>query len=115
MQTWELVAAAMAPDAPPPRSEIRRPLYQARPGDLLETVQRVGEEVKSLMLVGHNPGIGRLALRLAGEGDEAQLAQIAKKFPTAALAVISFDDQSWAEAGFGAGRLVDFVTPKDLA
>ena len=114
LQTWELVAAAMAPEAPPPRCEIRRPLYQASPSDLLEAVQRVGDEVRSLMLIGHNPGIGRLALRLAGDGDQAQLARIAKKFPTGALAVISFGDGNWADLGFGAGRLVDYVTPKEL-
>jgi phosphohistidine phosphatase len=36
------------------------------------------------------------------------------KFPTAGLAVIGFDVESWSQVANGAGRLEAFVQPKDL-
>jgi phosphohistidine phosphatase len=45
------------------------------------------------MVVGHNPGLHELALRLAmgGPADPAKLAQLRGKFPTATVAVFSID------------------------
>ena len=36
------------------------------------------------------------------------------KYPTAALAVIRFDTDRWADVGDGEGSLETFVRPKDL-
>ena len=37
-----------------------------------------------------------------------------EKFPTCALAILDFDTGRWRDVAQGAGRLVDFVRPKDL-
>ena len=39
---------------------------------------------------------------------------MAKKYPTAGLAVIDFDIEDWAAVKPGRGRLDRFVTPKSL-
>ena len=57
------------------------------------------------MLVGHQPAIQDLALRLAVEGPE--LEALRGKFPTAALATLTFEGD-WSELGqqgSRAGRL----------
>lgn len=67
------------------------------------------------MVIGHNPGMAMLAMHLAGQGDPKMLKLMAKKFPTAALAVIQFPIERWSLLKAGQGALEAFVRPKDLA
>jgi phosphohistidine phosphatase len=87
-------------------------LYLAAPSRILEIVRRQPDDVRRVMLVGHNPGLQTFVTRLAGHGDKAQLRAIEVKFPTAALAVIALDVPAWREAAWTIGRLVDFRTPR---
>ena len=66
------------------------------------------------MLIGHNPGIADLALRLAGHGDRYALARMRAKYPTCALAVLDLPGENWRTLAAGAARLDRFVTPKGL-
>jgi phosphohistidine phosphatase len=77
-------------------------------------LSRAPAEVERLMLIGHNPGLGSLATSLCGTGSRKDLASMSTKFPTAGLAVISFDVEHWADITPGSGRLEAFVRPKDL-
>ncbi|MDF5754877.1 histidine phosphatase family protein [Spongiactinospora sp. TRM90649] len=66
-RTAELALAALAPDAP---VEFERDIYQAYASELLELVRRTGPEVRTLLLVGHNPGVHELVMDLIGhDGD----------------------------------------------
>jgi phosphohistidine phosphatase len=111
MRTWELASAELdqAPDV-----IHRRELYMAPPARLLETIRHQGGTADRLMLVGHNPGMHALAVRLVGEGDAKLRAQLAEKFPTAALARIDFAARSWEEVAPRSGRLLAFWRPRDL-
>ena len=67
------------------------------------------------MLVGHNDGLPQLALRLTGEADGDARERLAAKFPTAALAVLTFANvASWRDLPEGGGRLTAVVAPKQL-
>jgi phosphohistidine phosphatase len=90
---------------------VERELYGATEGELLERLRRVPETVRCVMMIGHNPGIERLALRLAGGG--AELAKVERKYPTGALAALVFEG-GWGELRPQAAELVEFVRPKDL-
>ena len=46
------------------------------------------------MLIGHNPGLGELALALVSEG--AALACLREKYPTGALATIDLPAEHWS-------------------
>jgi phosphohistidine phosphatase len=81
---------------------------------MLRRVQAVGREPDCVMLVGHNPGIADLASWLCSHGKADQRARLARKFPTGAIAVIEFDVEDWGDVEADAGRLVDFVTPKQI-
>jgi len=85
---------------------------------LLAAVRAAPMTVASLMLVGHNPGMEELAALLAREPvrrkERARHEALEEKFPTSALAILDFDVGRWRDVEKGAGKLVDFVRPKDL-
>ncbi len=111
--TLDLVFPFLKPE---PEERIVRALYLAEPGTLLEEIRRAPPV--SLMLVGHNPGIGDLAASLCAlpeDVDEGKRQERMKdKYATGGFAVFDFDITSWAEARNGTARLVDYVRPKDL-
>jgi phosphohistidine phosphatase len=90
---------------------IERGLYTASAGQLLERLQRIPDAVESTMLIGHNPAIQRLAVSLAGGG--TQLVRVQRKFPTSALATLSFAGD-WLGLRPGSAVLAAFVRPKQL-
>jgi phosphohistidine phosphatase len=91
--------------------QIEPELYAASAAALLEVLHEVPDEVESVMLIGHNPGIQDLALSLAGAGPES--TRVRSKFPTAALATLELD-VSWRELAPGSAELVSFVKPREL-
>jgi phosphohistidine phosphatase len=96
---------------------IERALFHADADRLLERLRRVPAETPSVMVIGHNPTLQMLVLRLTGaHGDarlEGDLAEVARKFPTAALATLSFES-GWSDLGPGGARLTALVRPRDL-
>ena len=110
-ETWQLMAPVLGRSI---ECRTLRAIYLGAPSRLLEALRRATDEVETLMLIGHNPGLGRLAVSLCGAGPKKALARMQAKFPTAALAVIGFDVDHWREIAPGTGRLEAFVRPKDL-
>jgi phosphohistidine phosphatase len=110
-ETWQLMAPVLGEHV---TCKTLRSLYDAAPSRLLEALRRVGGEVRTLMLIGHNPGLGALAVSLAGAGPGKALERLRTKFPTAAVAVLAFETENWAELAAGGGRLNELVRPKDL-
>ncbi len=90
-------------------------IYDASAADLLDILQHRGGGARTVLLIGHNPGLQTLVLQLAGSGDAAHLAFISEKFPTAALAILTFDSDYWRDISPGSGRLETFTAPKLLA
>jgi phosphohistidine phosphatase len=100
---------------PAPVIHIEPEIYDFGDGAvLLNFLRHKAGTARSVLLVGHNPSIANLAGKLVGHGDATLRANLAEKFPTAALAVINFDLMSWAELEKGTGSLVRFVRPKDI-
>jgi phosphohistidine phosphatase len=108
-QTLKRLAPGLGKDAD---VQIEPELYAAPARDLLEVLHEVPDEVESVMLIGHNPGIQDLALSLASAGSE--VPRLRSKFPTAALATLEFDG-SWRELAPGSAALVSFLKPKELS
>ena len=84
--TWDLVAAELN-GLPPRRIDDR--LYTASDQELLVVVRELPDDLETVVLVGHNPGIEDLASLLAGE---------LVPMPTSALAVITWPGM-WSTAG----------------
>lgn len=88
-------------------------VYLASASALLDLVRETGADVDRLLLVGHNPGVEELALELAADdADNPMLREVEIKYPTATLAEIVLDVDSWSDAA--SGRIVRFVRPRDL-
>jgi len=90
---------------------IEDELYKASAAGLLERLRRIPGDVSPVMLIGHNPAMERLALDLAARGPN--LASLARKYPTGALAVLEFEG-TWSGLDADGARLVAFVRPRDL-
>lgn len=109
--TWELVAAELP--SPPPVSYEER-LYNARPDAILDVLRDLGKDVRSALVVGHNPGLQELATLLIASGDLDHRERLREKFPTAGLVVIDFAVDSWSRLHPHSGRLERFVVPRML-
>jgi phosphohistidine phosphatase len=94
--------------------EYDRKLYLASPEAMLQRLRQVDEKVGSVLMVGHNPGMARLAAVLAPRGDRHALARMREKYPTSGLAVIHLHIDRWEQAEPGAGTLTDFMVPAEL-
>ncbi len=96
----------------PVQMDFRSELYLADPKTIAELVRGAPDEVSTLLVIGHNPGMQLAALKLSSGDPAGRRDEIEDKFPTAALAVIEFDVHSWSKAK--AGDLVAFDSPKAL-
>lgn len=92
-------------------------LYLAEERALLATLQGIAETVRSVLLIGHNPGLHDLALTLAGPSRppvNASRRALEDGFPTAALAEFAVTGP-WLQLDAGGTRLVRFLTPRAVA
>lgn len=87
-------------------------LYLASAERMLARIAQVDDRFDRVMIIAHNPGLQDLTLTLAGFGKA--LAAVKDKYPTAALAQIDFDVDSWAAIAPREGVLTRFVTPRSL-
>src|SRR5262249_31593143 len=90
--------------------EFLSELYHATVEELEQLIAQPRDEVKFLLIVGHNPGFAELAVALAGKGKKSELAKLRSHFPTPSVAIIDFETKNWAKALAGEGRLEYFVT-----
>ncbi|MBI3446696.1 MAG: histidine phosphatase family protein [Magnetospirillum sp.] len=110
-ETWDLIEHRLEGVS----MAIEEKLYEAGKHELLERLRLVDDHIASVLLIGHNPGIGRLAECLVEHhGDSEMLARLADKYPTGALAEIELDISHWGETEAGRGRLLAFTCPKTL-
>jgi phosphohistidine phosphatase len=87
-------------------------LYGASATSLLERLRSVPDEIASVLIVGHNPAIGDLAVDLARPSPERQA--LAVKFPTASLAELGVPISAWRDLDHNRAELVAFIRPRDL-
>jgi phosphohistidine phosphatase len=110
-ETWALVESVLGVDC---EVRFQRSLYHADASGLLMEIHVQTNGVDRLMILGHNPGIGDLAVYLTGAGDPDSVDRMSRKFPTGALAVLEYRGEQWAGLSRGSCRLVEFVRPRDL-
>ncbi|MBC6407732.1 MAG: histidine phosphatase family protein [Rhodobacteraceae bacterium] len=91
------------------RADLIPDLYHAAP-DTMRTVlcQTSG---KTVMMLGHNPGIGEFAARLlAAPPAHARFCD----YPTGATLIARFDIDGWRDLDWGRGMPISFVVPREL-
>jgi phosphohistidine phosphatase len=90
-----------------------RRIYMASGVQLLDFLQAEAQGER-LLLLGHNPGLEDLLFLLVPEDGDPLRRQAEAKYPTATLAEIALEGDSWRHMREGSGRLVRFVRPRDL-
>jgi phosphohistidine phosphatase len=80
-------------------------LYLAHAESYLQVVREKAAHAQRVMVVGHNPGLEHLL---------AELTDCGESLPTAAVAQVRFDVDSWDDVQLdGKGELVDVWRPRD--
>ena len=101
-QTWRLASAELSPP-PPSRDEPRA--YAASETALLDLVRELPNEVRTVVLVAHNPGLEDLAATLTGRWVD---------LPTSALALFA-TTAPWASFGTSTTELLASGRPPEGA
>jgi phosphohistidine phosphatase len=97
------------------RAAYEDELYLASSARLIARLRQVPVGADGVLLVGHEPGIGQLAVALSGPGSAFEDAALMRaKFPTGALAWITFEAKAWRGIGRGLGVLKKFIYPRML-
>lgn len=109
VETLEEVAKAYGRPMSPSFDER---VYLASTETLLELVRATSDEVETLLVVGHNPGLENLLHRLTASKSKAGSETM--PYPTAGLAEISLPIEHWSDAGEVPGTLVQFIRPSRL-
>jgi phosphohistidine phosphatase len=77
-------------------------IYEASPSTLLRVVTEIADQAEKALLVGHNPGLEGLLGVLTGE---------TQRMPTATMAKILLDVDSWSEITPGCGYMQALIRP----
>lgn len=129
-ETWDLVAPELGAR---PEVVFEPRVYGASAAELLDVVREVPELRRTVLLIGHQPGVQDLVLSLVGEGeeggegegkrdgreagnetragDEEALARVRAKFPTSGVAVLGLPG-AWADLAPGTATLTAFAVPR---
>ncbi|MBR9842681.1 MAG: histidine phosphatase family protein [Rhodobacteraceae bacterium] len=101
-ETYDLMGFEAKPD-------FTRSLYLASAPVMLDTLRKASGE--TVLMLGHNPGTGEMAERLA-----KKLPKHSRflDYPTCATTVFEFQAESWADVRFGEGKVLAFTVPRDL-
>lgn len=111
VETWEAIQPGFTERVP---VAFTKDIYEASADELYRALRNVDGSVECLMVIGHNPGMERIAASLCPAGVGGDHVRMEEKFPTGAMAFIELDVKSWSDLVPGCGALTRFVTPKEL-
>ena len=92
-------------------------LYGAMPGAVIGEINAAAEvfdfDVRTLLVIGHEPAMSSVALALGGAPgtNETAAGRISTKYPTSALAVLRIDGP-WRDLEVGGAALETFYVPR---
>lgn len=88
-------------------------LYDTTGGTMLDQINRVGDDVATLLVVGHEPTVSQVALGLAARpaSDADAVGRIEMKFPTSGIAVLRVPG-IWSALELNGAELASFHVPR---
>jgi phosphohistidine phosphatase len=108
-QTWELVSEGCGLDGD---LEVSDEVYRGSADSVLDLVRGLGDGLRRVVLVGHNPTVAHLVAELdEGDGDPRAAAVVAGGFPPGGIAVLEVTTP-WSAVGPGTARLVQAFVPR---
>lgn len=106
-KTWSGIAPALPGT---PILDLKPALYHAGPDVMLAVLRHATG--KTVMMIGHNPGIAEFAHRIVAR---APLNPDFQRYPTGATLVVDFAADGWADVAWSMGSVDDFIIPRELA
>ena len=94
-------------------TEFSKIIYTANVGDLFHLIQNTDDTIETLMIVGHNPTIYELAVKLSSQGAETVMNHLSLGYPPASLSVIQANAPSWAEIDPAGCTIKELLDPLD--
>ncbi len=85
--------------------EFDKRIYEADVADLLDVLSEIPEPHRSVLMIGHNPGMSDLHEFFTGNFEE---------FPTACLAHLTLSAPLWKELKPKSGKLESITRPKEI-
>ncbi len=85
---------------------IEMKLYAANLNDLIELVNKLGDNLNEVMLVGHNPSFTLAVEYFSGE--------LLENLPTCGCAKIDFAVNTWRKVGKNNGKIKFLISPKSI-
>jgi len=116
-RTRETLAAVRPALGPTAEVAIEQRLYLAEEEQLaarLVELDDLAHPPGSAILIGHNPGLGDLALRLIPREQLEVRRRIAAKFPTCAFVDLSFACETWDRIDARCATLNAYLVPAEL-
>lgn len=89
-------------------------LYLARPTEIMNIVNNLDNEVSTVLVVGHNPGLHEFVLDIIEQGEKSTIRDLRDKFPPGALAALSVKAGKWNKVSKKTATLVDYTFPKSV-
>ena len=104
-RTQSTLDLALSSLDPIPKTSLKESIYHASVSILLQLIKELDDEINSLLIIGHNPGLHILTETLTNES--------MVKFPTCAFAKIT-NFNHWKDIDAGILTLESVITPKEL-
>jgi len=104
-QTWERIRAALPAI---PRVETLRSLYLADVEEMHARLLSLPDSVGSAVIVGHNPGISRVATWLISTGPDELVDRLQRGFAPGGVAALALRVPNWGAVGARCGELRGF-------
>ena len=112
-RTMETMRCLVAGWEESPEVIVDKRIYSATGDQLLEVIKDHGGDAEAVMVIGHNPGLIILIHLLTAEGGNLTRVELGE-FPTAALADMLFDLETFDHLELESGKLLSLLRPKDL-
>ncbi len=111
METFDRLRRAM-PELPRPRIEAL--LYHADAETLLARIRKLPDDVSTVLVIAHQPGLGEFVRLTPRDGVPSHCCDAFERFPTATVAVINVESDTWADAAPEAMKLTDYARPRQF-
>ena len=96
-----------------PQIIIEPKLYLSGEHNLLNYIKSLDDNMDNVAIIGHEPGLKRLAVLLTGSYTQGLESVLDRKFSTSTVAIITFNVSLWSALSEREGYLFDYFNPKD--
>ena len=96
-----------------PRIIIEPKLYLSEEHNLLNYIKALDDSMDNVAIIGHEPGLKRLAVLLTGNYTQGLEGVLEKKFSTSTVVIITFNVSLWSALSEREGYLFEYFNPKD--